>query len=1088
MRAAAKRALAALVLAAALAVPASAAAATEAPAWAIQSLASPTNFAPGGGNRPDEYQVFLTNSGGKETDGSKITITDTLPVGLGVESVQLFPARDSGVNIGKAPACEKTEVPGKASMVSCEVTEALLPAVEPAKLYPGDQLLLAIRVTPPTAAGPLVNRVEVEGGGAAGVTAEAENQASPEAAKAGFEEFNASLTGADGLPSGKADSHPYELTTSFAVNLVPTAEGSASPFAPAEGDLKEIEVALPAGLAANPTASGRCSAQQFNTTHGAVSNLGVNVYPNECPADSAVGLVAVQQLEGEAFFTKVPLYNLVPPHGMPAQLGFEVLGLPTYIDTKVRSESDFGASAFLRNVTEAKRVTAARIMVWGAPGDKSHDTLRGQCAQLGGTCPVAGAVRPFLRLPSSCEDPLLWRMSFETWAQPSAGAAARAGAGAPEECGEPDFSPEIEARPSTSAADSPAGLHFELGLPQRAHEDPEGLGEADLREASVRLPRGLVVNPASANGRAACTPTQVGLLSAPGASPIHFDNAAAQCPNAAKVGTVSATVPALDHPIEGAVYLATQEDNPFQSLLALYIVLEDPASGIVVKLAAKVSPDPLTGQLTTTVREAPQLPVEDFEFDFFEGARAPLRTPPSCGTYTTTTELTPWTAPEGKSAEPSDAFPILSGPAGPCPSGALEPKLSAGLANPTAATYSPFSLRLSRADGSGEFAALDATTPTGLVAKLAGIPYCPEAQIAQAAARSHPGQGALEAASPSCPAASQVGTTSAGAGAGPTPFYAAGKVYLAGPYKGAPLSLVAIVPALAGPFDLGVIVNRIALQVNPETTQVSAQSDPLPQILDGIPLDLRDIRVDLDRPGFTLAPTSCEAKSVGATVLGTSGATATVSNRFQLGGCGSLHFKPGLSLKLSGGTRRSAHPALRAVVTYPKGPKYANTAKASVALPHSEFLAQEHIRTICTRVQFAADACPQGSIYGKARAITPLLDKPLEGPVYLRSSSNPLPDLVMALHGQIDVDAVARIDSHNGGIRASFEAVPDAPLSKVVLEMQGGKKGLLVNSRNICKQTNRATAKFSAQNGKTDDFRPVLKDSCKGAKPKRARH
>jgi hypothetical protein len=320
----------------------------------------------------------------------------------------------------------------------------------------------------------------------------------------------------------------------------------------------------------------------------------------------------------------------------------------------------------------------------------------------------------------------------------------------------------------------------------------------------------------------------------------------------------------------------------------------------------------------------------------------------------------------------------------------------------------------------------------------------------------------------------------AGAGAGPSPFYVGGKLYLAGPYKGAPISLVVIIPAVAGPFDLGTVVNRVAANIDPETAQVRAVADPLPTILAGIPVDTRDLRVNLDRPNFTLAPTSCEPKSVGATVTGTQGQSTTVSNRFQLGGCNKLKFGPKISLTLKGGTKRSDFPAFKAVVTYPQKGAYANTAKASVGLPHSEFLEQSHFRTICTRVQFAANACPKGAIYGKARAFTPLLDKPLEGPVYLRSSSNPLPDLVLDLRGQIHAVAVGRVDSHNGGIRTRFETVPDAPLSKVIVEMQGGKKGLFVNSRNICKHVNKATVKFTGQNGKVSEERPVLKDSCKG--------
>jgi uncharacterized repeat protein (TIGR01451 family) len=1072
--------------AAALALGAPASAGAQTAAWSIQSLATPTNFIPGDESGRATYQVFVTNNGGKASNQSSITITDTLPAGLKVSKVALSvprPAQD----VTKAAGC-KTE-PGpdpEGEQVSCVITNAIAPALEPARFEPGDSMLLEINVkVPASATGTLVNRVEVEGGGAQTAVAEAENEASAKDAPAGFEEFKAELTDANGEAASAAASHPYLYSTSFGVNLVPAPPGQDPPFLPAEGDLKEIAVALPPGLAGNPMAVGRCSAQDFTNHHTTFSMVRNNfVTSNECPLSSVVGVAVIEQLEGASFVNTAPIYNLEPPKGMPGQLGFEVSGGPVYLNARIRSEGDYGATAFLHNVTEAKRVTAARIMIWGSPWDSSHDRMRGECTQSWEVCEIeAGGppARPLLRVPSSCANPLLTTMSFTTWALPTTGASAPFSEAARVGCSEPPFDPTIESRPTTNVADSPAGLHFKLHLPQAQHEDPKALGEADLRDARVVLPPGLVANPAQADGLAACSPAQVGLTTPPGqSSPIHFNTAPAQCPSAAKLGTVSAKVPALDHPLNGAVFLATQEDNPFNSLIAIYIVFEDPQTGVVVKLAAKVSPDPVTGQLTTTVSENPQVPFEDFSFDFFEGARAPLRTPMGCGTHTTNTELTPWSAPEGQSAFPSDSFQITAGPAGPCPSGAVAPKLAAGLANPTAGTYSAFSLRLTRADGTDEFAGLSVTPPLGFAAKLAGIPYCPQAAIDQALSRSRPGQGALEAAQPSCPAASQIGILSGGAGAGPTPFYVPGKVYLAGPYKGAPLSLVAIVPALAGPFDLGVVTTRVASYIDPETAQVKAVADPLPRILAGVPVDIRDLRVNLDRPNFALAPTSCEPKSVGASVLGVSGSAASVSERFQVGGCGDLRFDPRLSLSLKGGTRRNSHPALKAVLTYPKGAGYSNVARAAVALPHSEFLDTTHIKTICTRVQFAADACPAASIYGKARAILPILDQPLEGPVYLRSSSNPLPDLVIALDGQIDADLVGRIDSHNGGTRATFDSVPDAPVTKFTLEMQGGKKGLLVNSRDICKHTNRATATFTAHNGATKKFRPALKASCNG--------
>jgi hypothetical protein len=1072
-----------------LAVPATAA--TPKAAWSIQPLAMPTVFAPGEQseeNKKPSYQVFITNSGGASTDRSPIRITDTLPAGVVVEKVELRPprARVTGV-------C-KTEVVAEVSTVSCEVTEAdetsPQPKQEPARLSPGDQMLLQIKVTvPESMSGKLVNEVTVEGGGAETVMTTGENEVGTENAKAGFEEFRAELTGADGRPASIAGSHPYQYTTSFGLNVIPAPPQATGAVLPAGGDVKEIEVALPPGLAGNPQSIARCTAQQFTTHKNVFSPLrGVFVTTNECPRASVVGVASVEQLEGVSNIESTPIYNLVPPKGMPAQLGFEILALPIYINTRVRSESDYGITGFLHNVTQAKRITAGRFTIWGTPWDKSHDGLRGECALSWESCEAEGegAERSFLRMPSSCGNPLVSMMSLETWAQPPGAASEPSVEEVPTGCAAVPFEPAIESRPSTNAADSPAGLHFDLQIPQEEHEAPAATGEADLREASVTLPKGLVLNPASADGRMACAPAQVGLSTAPGTLPAHFSTAPAQCPDAAKVGSVEAVVPALDHPIVGGVYLATQEDNPFNSFAALYVVLEDPESGIVVKLAGKVALDPATGQVTTTFADNPQVPVEHFRFDFFEGARAPLRTPMSCGDYTTTSTMTPWSAPAGLPTNPSDSFHVGSGPQGPCPTGALDPKLDAGFANPTAGTYSPFSLRVSRADGTGEFAGLTTTPPLGFTARLAGVPYCPQAGIDQATAREHPGQGALELQSPSCPPASQVGTVTAGAGAGPTPIYTSGRLYLAGPYKGAPLSLVAIIPAIAGPFDLGTVTSRVAARLDPETAQVTAVTDPLPLIRSGVVLDLRDLRVDIDRPNFALAPTSCEPKSVGATVQGTAGNSATVSERFQVGGCGALKFKPGISLTLKGGTKRSDHPALKAVLTYPQKGNYANTAKASVGLPHSEFLDQAHIHTICTRVQFAADACPKGAIYGKAKAFTPLLDKPLQGPIYLRSSSNPLPDMVLDLHGQIDVVAVGRIDSHKGGIRTSFEAVPDAPLSKVVVELPAGKKGLLVNSRNICKHTNRATARFTAHNGKSSESRPVLKSGCGGKGSKRS--
>lgn len=1056
----------------------SAAALAPAPYLSSQSIAAPTYFKPNDPTIDDHYEVTVTNIGGAETNGEPIVITDTLPPGFTVNKIEL-PLRAGTETVDSAAEACKEKASGGSVEVTCELTEALPEATEPATVWPNEQIRLIIHVNAPEAPGELQNLVQVEGSGAPPTSATFSNRADEGEAPPGLQLYKSQVLEADGSRAEQAGSHPFQYTTSFAVNTVPAKPETSAEFLPAGGDIKDIEVLLPPGLIGNPLAVSRCTYQDFNTVHG-ITFEGANIAQNDCPDSSAVGLIAIQQLEGRNTFTAMPLYNLVPPPGMPAQLGFQILGAPIYIDTSVRTGGDFGITAHVRNTSEAKRITAATTTIWGVPGASVHDRLRGHCyAGFSlGTCPAGlGADRPFFRLPTSCGAPLLSTMLFDSWTTPGAFAEGTATEATPQGCDSLIFAPTIAVQPSTAVADSPTGLNVNLHLPQTGNEDPEALGNPDLRDATVQLPAGLSVNPASANGLGACAPGQIGLTSPLGELPPRFNEAPSLCPDASKIGTAEALTPLLDHPVKGAVYLAQQSDNPFGSLIAIYLVLEDPRTGLVIKLAGEVHPDAKTGQLTTTFQDNPQLPVEDFNLHFFDGPRASLRTPAKCGSYETKTELLPWSAPaSGPAATPSSSFSVTSGPEGGCPSGAVQPALTAGLADPTAGSYSPFSLQLSRNDATGEIAGVDVTTPRGLVANLQGIPYCPEAAIAAAQAKSKPGDGAGEASSPSCPASSQVGTVTAGAGAGPNPFYTSGGVYLAGPYKGAPLSLLAIVPAVAGPFDLGTVTDRVALQVNPETAQVSAEADPLPQVLAGIPLDLRDIRIALDRPHFTLAPTSCEPSSVNAVVTGVNGTQAIASSRFQVGGCGALRFKPKLAFTLKGGTRRGANPALTAVLT--TLPNEANIGGASVRLPHSEFLEQNHIGTVCTRVQFAASACPPASIYGQATAITPLLDAPLSGPVYLRSSNHRLPDLVADLRGQLNITLVGRIDSQKGGIRTSFESVPDAPVTKFVLSMRGGKKGLLVNSRDLCKRRNRATVVFTGQNGTQVQRRPLLRNSC----------
>jgi hypothetical protein len=452
--------------------------------------------------------------------------------------------------------------------------------------------------------------------------------------------------------------------------------------------------------------------------------------------------------------------------------------------------------------------------------------------------------------------------------------------------------------------------------------------------------------------------------------------------------------------------------------------------------------------------------------------------------------MTPFSAPEsGPSATPTSTFETTEAEhGGACPTSASQepnaPRLRAGTETPQAGAYSPFSLKLVREDGSQEVTGVESTLPQGLIAKVAGIPYCADAAIAAAAAKT----GAEEQANPSCPAASEVGTVEVGAGAGPTPIYVTGHAYLAGPYKGAPLSLAIITPAVAGPFDLGDVAVRVALYVDPETAQIRAVSDPIPHILQGIPLDVRSVTMKLSRSRFTRNPTSCEELHFTGMATSLLGTTSALQQRFQVGGCAALPFKPKLALKLHGAPHRGAHPALKAILRMPEGG--ANIASAEVSLPRTELLDQGHLNNVCTRVQLSAHACPPDSVYGYARASTPLLDKPLEGPVYLGTGyGHKLPDLVADLNGQIEVLLHGKVDTDSaGGLRNTFEVVPDAPVSEFVLSLQGGKKGLLQNSTNICTHPQHASAIFSGQNGKSVELAPPLQIRCKGKRHGKRRH
>ncbi len=929
--------------------------------------------------------------------------------------------------------------------------------------------------------------------------------AAPASAEFGMESFDVTFENEDDSPALQAGSHPFQMTALFDINAIETAFGGKL----LDEAVKDLFITQPDGFIGKPKATPRCSNVDFLTFNPENANL------PSCPNSAAIGVIGTK-LANEfvpGVYAYAPVYNLEPPPGVPAAFGFWAFGqLPVQIAVGVEDTYPYNIVAETRNPSQGLEFIGAGLTLWGTPADPAHDSLRGGCVSLfnfanffeyepasSGECSVNVPEEPFITLPRACRGPLatLWEMdsiqSPGAWISGSVLTHDDAEPPNPQGftgCGKLDYTPQIESKPTSDSAESGTGFDFNLDFEDVGLTNPDGLAGSDTKKAEVVLPEGVTINPSVAEGLGVCTPADFDretLNSPPGAG----------CPNSSKVGTLDVEVPIVDEALKGSIFLAQQDDpntttsgaeNPFDSLIALYFVIRNTNLGAISKLPVKVEPDPNTGRIVVTLDDSPQFPIAHFNAHLREGQRAALVTPATCGTYTTEARLYPWSDPNNPRTVFAD-FQVTKGVGGgPCPPGGVpsfKPHFEAGSLNNNAGSFSPFNMRLTRNDGEQNMTKFSSVLPPGVLGSLKGVDKCPDAAVDVAKSKS----GREEIASPSCPANSLIGHTLAGAGVGGALTYVGGQVYLAGPYKGAPLSVISITPAVAGPFDADTVVVRLGLDLNPKTAEVEvdgAASDPIPHILKGIVLKVRDLRVYVDRPNFTLNPTSCDESSAKATLFGSflnvldpaDDVPVDLATRFQAANCLNLGFKPDLKLNLKGGTKRGGHPGLTAL--YTPRPGDANVEGLVVRLPRSAFLDQAHIRTICTRVQFAADQCPKAAQYGYIRAWTPLLDEPLQGPVWLRSSNHKLPDLVFDLHGLVDIEVSVRIDSAKGGIRASLEDSPDAPISKVVLKMQGGKKGLIINSRNLCARKSRANVQSAGHNGKQSTANPVMKPQCSG--------
>jgi hypothetical protein len=898
-------------------------------------------------------------------------------------------------------------------------------------------------------------------------------------------------------PDTQAGSHPFSIVTT--IEFSKAGERANQPGVPVtDGDARNVQLELPPGLIENPSAVDKCTQDQFHTPRD--SAFEASRSGEKCPPLSQIGVVTLRSSAEGGGSRSFGLFNLVPPPGFPSQIGFSPFGIPIAFTPRIRDlNGEYGTTLDLQNLSQQLDVYGMTVTIWGTPWGVSHNGERGACLNElepgfpWAKCPVLQGERShlpyaYLTLPASCTGPLAFNATATAWQQPFLAAATALSRDADDAptglsgCSSLHFEPIVTAQVTNPRASSPSGFDFTLTPKEEALTNPERNVPSQARTAVVTLPEGITVNPSLAAGLGSCTPQQYAGGTA--ASP-----PAVGCPEDSKIGTFTVQSQLFEEPVKGAIYLAEPDDrdtsapgaeNPFDSLLAVYLIARDPARGVLVRVAGKLTPDPVTGRLTATFDELPQLPYSNLKLHFREGQRAPLVTPSACGTFATRVALTPWNDPAATTLS-NPQFQIAKGiGAGEaCPTGAMPPfapSASGGTLNGNAGSYTPFLLHLTRADSEQELTSYSATLPPGLTGKIAGIPYCPDAAIEAARRKT----GREEERHPSCPAASQIGRTVSGYGASQVLAYAPGRLYLAGPYHGSAFSVVAIDSATVGPFDLGVVIVRSAIRVDPRTAQVSidsAGSDPIPHILQGVPIHLRDVRVYIDRPEGTLNPTGCEQKTLTSTLTGDGGATANVPNRFQVSNCSALKFRPRLSLRLRGKVRRGGFPSLRASLR--PHPGDANIGRAAVTLPPSLFLAQDHIDTVCSQRQFAADNCPPGSVYAQATAITPLLAQPLRGKVYLRSSQNQLPDLVVALRGNgIAIDLVGRIDSFKGGIRTTFDVVPDAPVTKFVLSLHGGKRSLLVSAENVCRAPQRALARFVGQNNTGDMTRPLVRADC----------
>jgi hypothetical protein len=987
-------------------------------------MAYPTIIAP---DSTGILRVALTNLASEPSAGD-VTLTMQLPEGLSAYTPTATPSSPSTFAAGDGYSWVCPVVEGDTT-IDCTAPESSNgPTAAGALLRTLSVNVRADGDAEGTTTGPIT----VTGGDAAGVSRGLiAARFGAGTAPSGLNRVLGGAFGPDGGPLRQAGAHP-NVALELELNSARNALGNAAPVE----NVKQVRVELPKGLVGNPNAVPACAPSLLNPAEGDAL----------CPAESQVGVVHVGPKPDGVFFA--PVYNVEPPPGRPARFAFKAYGATINLDPSVR-QGDYGIDVTVNGISQTSTLFYNRVTLWGIPADSVHDMQRvlpGLGQPFGFAVPSAAPRQPFMTSPTACSgQPLTTTVTVNSWQNPAVfdsksfdrdllGEIIKT-----DGCEVLTFNPAVDLRPSTGQPDAPTGLNVDVDSPQGLG-NPDGLAASHLKDVDVVLPEGLTVNPGSADGLAACSDAQLGLGSdlAPG------------CPEASKLGTVSAKTPLLTEVLAGGVYLRSQNSDDPESgeMFRIALVMENEDRGILVKLPGSLKVNKDTGRISASFKNNPQLPVESVKLRFKTGLRAPLATPAACGNKVIETALAGWS---GATDHASNGFDVDCAPG----LGGFAPSFAAGVTKPRGGVSSPFTVSIAKPDGNAAVSGLSMVLPTGLVAQL---------------------RGNLGA---------QVGTVKAFAGPGANPFMLPGQVYLEGAYGDAPFSLKVVVPAKAGPFDLGEVMVRQKIYVNPITAQVTVVSDPVPTIVKGVPVRLQRLEVSIDKPDFVINPTSCAAKTISGTLSSAAGQSVPVTNRFQVGECSALDLKPSLALSLSGKgqTTDGKHPAVTANLTQPFGGQV-NLKKVRVALPLSLALDVDNANGLCEFVDGSkvTPTCPKASIVGTATAVTPILDEPLSGPVYFVKNvrKDPksgreirtLPKLVIPLTGQngLKLTLTGTSDAEDDQLVTTFDNIPDAPVSSFKLNINGGKGGILtVSDADICKSTQIAEQQVLGQNNKAAD-------------------